>query len=275
MKDYLRQILGERRSALPKRGVVREYLQARILQSLQESGAFLRWAFYGGTALRFLYSIPRYSEDLDFALTDPDRPHRFPETLDEVRKNFESEGYAVRLKVNDRKTVVSAFVGFPGLLYELGLSPHHGEKISVKVEVDTNPPAGAVTDTSLVRRYVTLNLLHHDRATLLAGKIHALLARGYTKGRDLYDLVWYLADPGWPPPNLEYLQSGLVQTGWSGEKPTADNWRELVAARLENVRWNRAVEDVRPFLERPGELSLLTKENCLRLLPRGERGADG
>ncbi len=266
MKDYLKQILGERKSALPARGVVREYLQARILQSLQENGVFLRWAFHGGTALRFLYSIPRYSEDLDFALLDPDRAHRFPETLDKVRRSFEVEGYAVHLKVNDRQTVVSAFLRFPGLLYELGLSPHQNEVVSVKVEVDTNPPPGASTETSLVRRYVTLNLLHHDRATLLAGKIHAVLARSYAKGRDIYDLVWYLADPDWPPPNLEFLKSGLNQTGWSGEQPTVRSWPGLVAARVENVRWDRAVEDVRPFLERQSELSLLTKENCLRIL---------
>ena len=275
MKDYLKQILGERKSALPARGMVREYLQARILQALQENGAFLRWTFHGGSALRFLYSIPRYSEDLDFALSGPDRPPLFPETLDKVKRTFEGEGYAVQLKVNDRKTVVSAFVRFPGLLYELGLSPHRNEVVSVKVEVDTNPPAGAVTDTSLVRRYVTLNLLHHNRATLLAGKIHAVLARSYTKGRDLYDLVWYLADPDWPPPNLEFLKAGLNQTGWPGEQPTERSWPGLVAARLENVRWDRAVEDVRPFLERQSELSLLTKENCLRLLLDRERGTEG
>jgi predicted nucleotidyltransferase component of viral defense system len=47
---------------------VREYLQARILQSLQRAGAMQTLAFHGGTSLRFLYDIPRYSEDLDFAL---------------------------------------------------------------------------------------------------------------------------------------------------------------------------------------------------------------
>ena len=264
MKDYLKQLISERQGILPERGVVREYLQARILQALQDSGAFLDWAFHGGTALRFLYSIPRYSEDLDFALVDPGRPNRFRDLLKKLKTVFESENYAVSLKVKDQKTVASAFVRFPGLLYEAGLSPHRAEVISVKLEVDTNPPAGAVTETTLIRRHVTLNLLHHDKASLLAGKLHAVMTRGYTKGRDLYDLVWYLADRTWPSPNLALLNSALVQSGWDRAPVTESNWRRLVAEHLESVDWDRAVNDVRPFLERQADLKLLTKENCLK-----------
>jgi predicted nucleotidyltransferase component of viral defense system len=266
MKDYLKQLISGGQARLLERGVVREYLQARILQSLQDSGAFLDWAFHGGTALRFLYSTPRYSEDLDFALVDPGRPHRFRGIVDKVRNIFEGENYAVGLKVNDRKIVVSAFVHFPGLLYELGISPHRAEVLSVKIELDTNPPSGAVTETSLVRRYVTLNLLHHDKSSLLAGKLHALLTRRYTKGRDLYDLVWYLADRTWPSPNVVFLNSALSQTGWDGPVITEENWRNIVAERLSRVKWDRAVEGVLPFLERQADLKLLTRENCLRLL---------
>ncbi len=266
MKDYLRQLLADRKKGLPERGLVREYLQARILQSLQESGAFLNWAFHGGTALRFLYSIPRYSEDLDFALIHPERDCRFREILDAIKRFFEGEDYVIGLTVNDRKTVFSGFIRFPGLLYELGLSPHRNEAISVKLEIDTNPPPGAVTETSLIRRYITLNLLHHDRSSLLAGKLHAVLTRRYTKGRDLYDLVWYLADPAWPSPNLDLLNSALSQTGWTGPKLTEKTWRQQVVKRLDELKWDRAVADVRPFLERQSELSLLTKENCRRLL---------
>ena len=268
MKDYLKQIIAERSSGLPERGIVREYLQARILQILQEGGAFLDWAFHGGTALRFLYSIPRCSEDLDFALIRTGRPSRFRELLEKIRASFETEGYAVTLKIKDLTTVASAFVRFPGLLYELGVSPHRPEVISVKIELDTNPPSGAVLETTLIRRHVVLNLLHHDRASLLAGKLHAVLTRGYTKGRDLYDLVWYLADRTWPSPNLLLLNSALLQTGWEGPRGTEANWRELAAERIRRVRWDRAVEDVRPFLERQSDLTLLNEENCLKLLRR-------
>ncbi|MCX6350217.1 MAG: nucleotidyl transferase AbiEii/AbiGii toxin family protein [Candidatus Aureabacteria bacterium] len=235
---------------------------------MQEGGAFLDWAFHGGTALRFLYSIPRCSEDLDFALIRTGRPSRFRELLEKIRASFEMEGYAVTLKINDSKTVASAFVRFPGLLYELGVSPHRPEVISVKIELDTNPPSGAVLETTLIRRHVVLNLLHHDRASLLAGTLHTVLTRGYTKGRDLYDLVWYLADRTWPSPNLLLLNSALLQTGWEGPRATEANWRELAAERIRRVRWDRAVEDVRPFLERQSDLTLLNEENCLKLLRR-------
>ncbi len=270
MKDYLKQLISEEKAGVPKRGIVREYLQARILQSLQDSGAFLDWAFHGGTALRFLYSIPRYSEDLDFALLDPLRAHRFQEHLDRLKSVFEAENYPVDLKVNDRKTVVSAFVRFPGLLYELGISPHKNEVISVKMEVDTNPPPGAGTESTLIRRYVTLNLLHHDRASLFAGKLHAVLTRRYTKGRDLYDLFWYLAGRDWPPPNLTLLNSALKQTGGVGPEIDISNWKLPVIERVKKMDWDRALSDLRPFLERQNDLKILTKENVLKLLYSGD-----
>jgi hypothetical protein len=73
----------------------------------------------------------------------------------------------------------------------LKLSPHHDEVLAVKIEVDTIPPRGAGLATSLIRRHVLLNLQHHDQASLLAGKLHAILQRPSLKGRDLYDLAWY------------------------------------------------------------------------------------
>ncbi len=79
-----------------------------------------------------------------------------------MRSDLERQGYTIRLKVNDRKTVHSAFVQFPGLPYGLRLSPHPDEILSVKIEVDTHPPAGATLTTSLVRRHVLLHLQHHD-----------------------------------------------------------------------------------------------------------------
>jgi predicted nucleotidyltransferase component of viral defense system len=273
VKDYLAQLLESQPSGLARRNLAREYLQARILQCLQESGAFLSWAFLGGTALRFLYGIPRYSEDLDFSLMAPQEPSGFRQALLDIRRRLEAEAYTVELKVNDRKTVNSAFVRFPGLLYELGLSPRANEVLAVKLELDTNPPAGAGLATTLIRRFVTLNLPHHDQASLLAGKLHAILARPHTKGRDLYDLVWYLSDPTWPAPNYKLLNTALAQTVWPGPVMAPANWIAVLAGRLESVNWGEALQDVRPFLERQAELALLTRENCLALLEQvRERG---
>ena len=138
--------------------------------------------------------------------------------------------------------------------------------LSVKIEVDTNPPAGAVLTTSLVRRHVTLQLQHHDRASLLAGKLHAILQRPYVKGRDFHDLLWFLSDPNWPPPNLILLNNALRQTDWPGEPLTETNWRDAVHRRLQAVQWDQIVSDVRPFLEPSADLALLTPENLMRVL---------
>jgi hypothetical protein len=159
-----------------------------------------------------------------------------------------------------------AFVRFPGLLYDLDLSPHRDQTFSAKIEVDTKPPAGAGLRTTVVRRHVTLQLQHHDRASLLAGKLHAVLQRPYLKGRDVYDLLWYLSDPGWPPPNLALLNNALGQTGWAGPSPTEDNWRGLVRDRLQRESWGQVVADVRPFLEPSADLDLLTRDNLFRVL---------
>ncbi|MDH4271840.1 MAG: nucleotidyl transferase AbiEii/AbiGii toxin family protein [Candidatus Aminicenantes bacterium] len=271
MKDYLRQLIEGKRGLFEKTCVVREYLHARILQTLQESGVFENWAFLGGTALRFLYGLPRYSEDLDFSLVDPGGEARFKKALKKVGSAFEAEGYEPKLKVNDRKTVSSAMIRFDGLLFELGLSPRRTQVLSVKVEVDKNPPAGATLETTLIRRYVVLNLLHHDRASLLSGKLHALLTRGYAKGRDLFDLVWYLADKSWPGPNLDLLNAALSQTGWTGERLTGGNWRRVIKDKATRIDWQGAREDVRPFLERENDIEIVTLENCLRLLERAPR----
>jgi predicted nucleotidyltransferase component of viral defense system len=266
MKDFLRQILSSVESQILGRCIVREYLQARLLQSLQDRGTFNTWVFQGGTALRFLYGMPRFSEDLDFALVKPGMEDSFREVLANARKVFLAENYDINVKVNDTKTVKSAFLRFKGLLFELGFSAHESETLSIKVEVDTNPPLGANITSTIVRRHVTLNLRHHDKASLFAGKLHAVLVRRYVKGRDIYDLVWYLSDRTWPKPNVELLNNALRQTNWDGPEVTLANWRELVRQRVETFRWKQVAEDVRPFLERPEDAALLTKENLLSLL---------
>jgi predicted nucleotidyltransferase component of viral defense system len=85
MKEDLKSRLQASWEAAEARNRVREYLQARILSSLQRSGAMVPLAFQGGTALRFLYSIRRYSEDLDFALERPDRGYDFQSYLGAIR----------------------------------------------------------------------------------------------------------------------------------------------------------------------------------------------
>jgi hypothetical protein len=266
MKDYLNELVRSSPNPVQGLDVAREYLQARILGTLQRAGAMIPLAFHGGTALRLLFGSPRYSEDLDFALERHAAGYDLRGYLQAIRGELAGERYAVGLKVNDRQAVHSALVRFPGLPFELSLSEHRNQVLAVRIEVDTNPPAGAVLATTIVRRHVTLQLQHHDRASLLAGKLHALLQRPYAKGRDVYDLLWYLSDPTWPAPNLVLLQNALRQSGWTGPAVSAENWRELVRGQLEALPWGPVVADVQPFLEPGAGIELLTLENLRRVL---------
>ena len=266
MKEYLAELVQKASTPAQAHNVAREYLQARILGMLQRAGAMIPLAFHGGTALRFLYSIPRYSEDLDFALERSRDHYDFRSYLRVIQAEFKAEGYDVSIKVSDQKTVHSAFVRFPGLPYELGLSPHRSEVLAVKIEVDTNPPVGAVLTTTVIRRHVILQLQHHDRASLFAGKMHAVLQRPYIKGRDLYDLLWYLSDPDWPPPNLTMLNNALQQTDWTGPRLTTENWRLTLRDRLLQLNWDRVLDDVRPLLDSGADQNLLTLDNVMRTL---------
>ena len=266
MKEYLANLVKKSNSQLEGRNVAKEYLQSRILGSLQRSGAMIPLAFHGGTALRFLYSHGRYSEDLDFALEGNRQNYNFRSYLQAIRSELSPEGYSVELIFNDQKTVHSAFIRFPGLLFELGLSSQQSEVLAVKIEVDTNPPLGAGLSTTVVRRFVVLQLHHHDQASLLSGKLHAILQRPYTKGRDIYDLLRYLSNPSWPQPNLELLNNALNQTNWTGEILTESNWKTHVLSRLRNLNWDSIVSDVRPFVEPSFDVNLLTLANLERVL---------
>ncbi len=267
MKDSLRDLVLERSNAgFDPRSIAREYLQARILGSLQRAGAMTAIAFQGGTALRFLYGLPRFSEDLNFALEDPTRGFEIRDILRRLRSNLEAENYRVELRVTTNRPVHSGIVKFPGLLHELGLSNRREEALRVKLEIDTTPPEGAGLETTLVRRFETLRLYHHDRSSLLAGKLHAISQRPWTKGRDLFDLMWYLSDPEWPEPNLRLLNNALLQTGWDRGAVTAENWRAVIRERIERLDWSRVLTDVRPFVEPRTDIDLLTMENLLSVL---------
>jgi predicted nucleotidyltransferase component of viral defense system len=266
MKEYLVNLLRSNPTPVQGRNLIREYLLARCLESLQRSGAMIPLAFLGGTALRFLFGIPRFSEDLDFSLERTEHGYDFRHYLKNIQSEFLAEGYNVQTKINDQKTVHSAFVRFYGLLYDLHFSAQRDESLSIKIEVDTSPPTGAGLQTTLVRRHVTLRLQHHDQASLFSGKLPAIFQRGYAKGRDLYDLMWYLSDPDWPQPNFTLLRNALSQTNWQGTMPTSENWQNMIYDRLVALDWKSVQADVTPFLERSGDLDLLTLENLARLL---------
>jgi hypothetical protein len=140
-----------------------------------------------------------------------------------------------------------------------------GEKLAIKLEIDTKPPAGARCERRIVTRYVTFLLQHYDLPSLLAGKLHAAITRKYTKGRDWYDLMWYLSQRPPVAPNLPLLQAALDQTQGAGRRDALD-WKQLVQARLTALDIRAVSEDVSPFLERPHDAALLTRDNLAALL---------
>ena len=244
--------------------ILREYIQALILRSLHESQAFTSIAFVGGTALRFLFNLPRFSEDLDFSL-ESDKDYRPLLWMQKVKRDLQFQGYEVSISWNDRSAVHVAWVGIPHLLKEAGLSGHPEEKLSVKIEIDTNPPKGAVCSSTLVNRHTLFAVRHYDLPSLMAGKVNALLTRPLCKGRDWYDLVWYRSQRPPVEPNIELLGNALGQHGvlFDGD------WQTLVLNRIKHTEFEVIAKDVAPFLESHEDAKLLRPEYITALLEQG------
>ena len=119
-----------------------------------------------------------------------------------------------------------------------------------------------------MQHHVPVHLQHHDQGSLLAGKLHAILQREYVKGRDWYDLFWYLRQADWASPNVEMLNDALTQASWKKAAVTEDNWKTFVLERLMQLDWDRVTDDVQRFLIVQAELlefKKVTLENLLRL----------
>lgn len=264
MKDHALRLVGDITDPAQKLNRLREYLQALALRSLHEAEAFRSLAFVGGTALRFLHGLPRYSEDLDFSLVSREGYYG-REWMAKAKRDLTLAGFDAQVTWNDRKVVHAAWLRLGGLLQYLGLSAMADEKLAIKIEIDTHPPGGARCERRILTRHATFMLQFYDMPSLLAGKLHAVIARSYAKGRDWYDLMWYLSQRPPVSPNMELLQNALDQTHGAGAHDSGA-WRDLVRARLDALDTRAIADDVRPFLERPQEAALLTRENLAGLL---------
>ncbi len=243
---------------------LREYLQAFVLRSFYESEAFRPLAFVGGTALRFLHNLPRFSEDLDFSLVSQDG-YAGVDWMAKVKRDLVLAGFNAQVTWNDRKVVHTGWIRLEGLLHEAGLSGMPDQKLSIKLEIDTRPPPGWHCERQVVSKHTSFFVQHYDMPSLLAGKLHAAITRRYSKGRDWYDLLWYMSQRPPVAPNLIMLQNALDQTQGT-ERCDAQSWRKLVQVRLKSLDINAVLDDVRPFLERPQDAALLTRDNLLDLV---------
>ncbi len=264
MKEEALSLIKDVSDPAQKLNILREYVQVQALRSLHESEAFSNLSFVGGTALRFLFDLPRFSEDLDFALDNPNgyRPESW---MKKVKNDLSLAGFDTSLKWNARTTVHRAWIKIEGLLHEAGLAAMKSQKLSIKLEIDTNPPAGARSVRDLITRHAMLSINHYDLSSLMAGKVHALLTRQYSKGRDWYDLLWYRGKVPPVEPNLGQLQQALDQTQGAGAMDSA-GWKGHLIKTLDNLDGTAIAADVKSFLEHPSDATLLTIENIRSVL---------
>jgi hypothetical protein len=248
---------------------LREYLQHVILRQLFEQGFTDVVVFHGGTALRILHGLGRFSEDLDFHLNYPNKDFSLKYYLPKLINGLELSGYSASINKLKEQTVQSVFIKFTGLLFDAGLSPHRDENLSVKIDIDTNPPMGFTIEKTLVNQYFPIGINHQNRESFLAGKLHAILQRQYTKGRDWYDLIFYLSRWKDIAPNLDYLNNALVQSNWQGGELSEETWRNHVVEKLNILDLNKVREDVAPFIETETELAFFETPTIKSLLMVG------
>ena len=269
MKDYCLELASKQTEPSMKYNIMREYAQAYVLKLMQDAGCFRSYTFVGGTALRFLYDLPRFSEDLDFSLIKPPAL-AFSDLMLKIKQELILAGYQAGVTYKEEKTVQSSFIKFEGLLFAAGLSPMASEKFSIKLEVDTRPPEGAAPVTRVVNKFFPLSFQTYDMPSLFAGKVHAVLSRKYVKGRDFYDVAWYLLRDKGLKPNFVMLSAALEQTGWKGDPVTEENWRRILSLKVQKTDWAAVRRDVSSFLERPEDMNVLTKENVLRTIDQDQ-----
>ena len=242
-------------NAMDQENVLQELLQHFVLVSLARAGLFQHAEFHGGTFLRIVHGLDRFSEDLDFVLKRADPRFAWHKYLDPIVQDCAHEG--IQFEVVDRSVVDApvkkAFLKTDSigklLVLDLPFSRHSSRKIKIKLEIDTNPPAGSTFESAYISFPVMTAITTQTLESSFASKSHALLCRSYSKGRDWYDFLWYVSRK--TRPNFTLLSNALDQQGpWQGRQiDVSAKWylkylREVIA----DTNWARTKEDVGRFL---------------------------
>lgn len=238
-----------------------EITQEVVLYGLAQSNFFQKALFCGGTCLRILHGLERFSEDLDFSLKVPQFDFDLMFYLGKAVEIVNAYGYGQKIIGSDSvdKKVKSRFLK-DGSIKKL-LSFKHDldrqKKIKIKIEIDINPPANAKYKAGYGDFPVDFMLAAHDLPSLFAGKCHALLCRPYAKGRDWYDYLWYLKKG--IPIHAPLLESSLKQWGpWKGENiEVTESWmRDQLGKKIQSIDWKDVKRDVSRFLRSHQQESL-------------------
>lgn len=260
---------------------LKEIIQEVALLGLWRSKFYEHAAFYGGTALRILYGLDRFSEDLDFSLLQPKKNFSLSPYLTGVEAELNAMGFSVTVEERDKKVetaIESAFIkaGTRELFLKIRVPDAISEKtqkntlINVKFEVDTDPPGGFQTEVKLLLQPIPFSINTYQKPDLFAGKLHAVIHRQWksrVKGRDYYDFVWYIARD--VPVRLSHLEQRLRQSGeWTGGVLRQSDLMELLRKKFEVIDVEAARNEVLPFLRDPAAVKLWSRDFFESLLSR-------
>jgi hypothetical protein len=258
-----------------EKNALKEIIQQIALLGMFRSGFFDKAAFYGGTALRMFHGLPRFSEDLDFSLIKKNEKFSFTLYCEAVRTELLAYGFEAEVahKAKTADTgIESAFIkaGTLNHLLKIGakhpslIGVHSGELLKIKLEVDTDPPAGATYEVKYLLEPIPFSVRLFSLPCLFSGKVHALLCRnwkgGRVKGRDLYDFVWYLSNK--VPLDISHLINRMKQSGHCGLRKKLDraDILQLLKKKFESIDYSQARHDIIPFIRNPDEVKLWSAE---------------
>jgi len=261
---------------------LKEIIQEIALLGLWRAKFFEHAAFYGGTALRILYNLDRFSEDLDFSLLKPQPKFSLAPYLKSIEAELSGMGFGVTVtekKKNINTAIESAFIKASTKEHLLKIKvprliadrAHNNANLNIKLEIDTDPPGGFETEAKTLLQPIPFSINTYQKPDLFAGKLHAILQRswkGRVKGRDYYDFVWYVARD--VPVHLSHLEQRLRQSGgWSEVRPMqASDLLALLEEKLNEVDIETAKKDVLPFLQDSAAVALWSRDFFTSLLPR-------
>jgi len=241
----------------------KEIIQEIALYALWRADFFDVAAFQGGTSLRILHGLPRFSEDLDFMLKAPNPDFNWSGYLDALLACFDEFGLSSEALPKGRmdNRVRKAIIKDNSVAHQLNLSFYRGQenqKLKIKLEIDVEPPADSGYEYTYLDFPLDYEVCHQDLSSNFSLKIHALLCRGYLKGRDWYDFNWYVKQ-GFAV-NLLHLENALYQYGpWKGDDNLSVDlaWlQQVLSNKIEGIDWKQAVNDVERFLNTAEQKSL-------------------
>lgn len=256
MKDIIQKKLESYRAQTEQdeENALKEITQEVALYALAKSGFFENVAFQGGTSLRMVHGLDRFSEDLDFALITANPNFDLGPYLEQTSRHMQSYGYNMEVTGQEQfdKNVRKRFLKDESIkkILEFKHLSQTNKKINIKVELDVNPPKGALHELHFLDFPTDYSIACHSLPSLFSGKLHALLCRPFIKGRDWYDFSWYISQK--VAPNFDLLKNALFQTGpWAQQKNTINSaWlTKEMSIKIKSLNWSRAIEDVAPFLK--------------------------